>query len=141
MSRCYAAAWAGPAGSRTVPPIAVFSAENLPAPPQNKGMRKKPRVLNARFVGRRQAEGRVYVGRPTKWGNPFKLGRDGSRAEVIDKYRAWLLAQPALLATLPELAGKDLVCWCAPEPCHADILIEIANRTAPDRPQRAKCPG
>jgi Domain of unknown function (DUF4326) len=49
------------------------------------------KVLNARRVGRRSAPDRVYVGRPSKWGNPFVIGRDGTRDEVIAKYRAWIL--------------------------------------------------
>jgi len=47
------------------------------------------------------------------------------------KYRAWLLQRPELMAALPELRGKDLVCWCAPEPCHADVLLELANAGPP----------
>ncbi|MBB6469416.1 hypothetical protein HNQ96_005306 [Aminobacter lissarensis] len=86
------------------------------------------RVLNARIVGKAPAPGRVYVGRPSKWGNPFVIGRDGSRAEVIAKYRAWLSSQPELLDALDELRGRDLVCWCAPHACHGDVLIELANR-------------
>jgi hypothetical protein len=87
-----------------------------------------PMILNAKQVGRRSSPDRVYVGRPSKWGNPFKIGRDGSREEVIARYREWILRQPALMAALPDLRGKDLVCWCAPEPCHADVLLELANR-------------
>jgi hypothetical protein len=74
--------------------------------------------------------GAVYVGRPTKWGNPFVIGRDGSRADVVAKYRAWLCDQPALMADLPSLRGRDLVCWCAPAACHADVLLELANDDA-----------
>jgi len=85
-------------------------------------------VLNACRVGRRPAPDRVYVGRPTKWGNPFVIGRDGTRDEVIAKYRAWIAQQPALLAALGELRSKHLVCWCAPERCHAEVLLELANR-------------
>ena len=55
------------------------------------------------------------------------LSREGDRNLVIAMYRRWLLQQPNLLAALPELRGKDLVCWCAPERCHGDILIELAN--------------
>jgi hypothetical protein len=71
---------------------------------------------------------RVYIGRPSKWGNPFVIGRDGSRDEVIAKYRAWLASQPELLDALDELRGRDLVCWCAPLACHGDVLVEFANR-------------
>lgn len=69
----------------------------------------------------------VYIGRPSKWGNPFVIGRDGSRADVIAKYRAWLLNQPTLVAVLPELRGKVLGCWCAPQACHGDVLEELAG--------------
>ena len=70
------------------------------------------KVLNARQVGERPAPDRVYVGRPSKWGNPFVFGRDGSRDEVIAKYHAWIVRQPELIAALHELRGKDLMCWC-----------------------------
>ena len=70
----------------------------------------------------------VYIGRPTKWGNPFVIGRDGNRAQVKEKYRAWLIVQPELVAAAKlDLANKDLICWCAPKACHGDVLIEVAN--------------
>ena len=65
---------------------------------------------------------------PANGANPFVIGRDGSRDEVITKYRAWIVRQPALMAALHELRGKNLVCWCTPERCHAEVLIELANR-------------
>ena len=72
--------------------------------------------------------GAVYVGRPSKWGNPFKIGEDGTREQVIEAYRLWILRGNPLKDKLSELKGKDLVCWCAPKPCHADVLLELANR-------------
>lgn len=70
----------------------------------------------------------VYVGRPSKFGNPFVLGVHGSRDQVIEKYRGWLMGQPRLVeAAKRELRGKRLVCWCAPLRCHADVLAEVAN--------------
>lgn len=72
------------------------------------------KVLNARKVGKHSDGSRVYIGRPSKWGNPFVIGRDGSREDVIAKYRAWIVAQPDLMGALEELRGRDLVCWCAP---------------------------
>lgn len=64
--------------------------------------------------------------------NPFKIGKDGSREEVIEKYRAWLLANPYLLSELGTLRGKALACWCKEPgkdiPCHADVLAEFADR-------------
>ena len=77
----------------------------------------------------------VYVGRPSKWGNPFThlasslaTYRVAARDEAVAKYRAWLLASPEMIALArKELRGKSLVCWCAPAACHADVLMEVAN--------------
>ena len=71
--------------------------------------------------------GGVYIGRPSKWGNPFVIGRDGDRRDVVRKYESWVQTQPALMASLRELRGKDLVCWCAPQACHGDVLLRLAN--------------
>ena|SRR5579859_2329756 len=76
----------------------------------------------------------VYIGRPSKWGNPF-THKDGttaqikvsSREEAVQKYREWLLQQENLLQDLHELKGKVLGCWCKPLSCHGDILLELAN--------------
>lgn len=64
----------------------------------------------------------VYIGRPSKWGNPFKIGRDGTREEVISKYEAYVMSRPDLIEALEELQGKTLGCWCKPQACHGDIL-------------------
>lgn len=69
----------------------------------------------------------VYIGRPSKWGNPFVVGREGARGECIERYEAWLLDSPELIAALPELRGLVLGCWCAPRPCHGDGLVRLAN--------------
>lgn len=69
----------------------------------------------------------VYIGRPSIWGNPFTIGQDGSRLEVIQKYRKWILTQTELLAKLPELRNKVLACWCSPEACHGDVLKELID--------------
>ena len=77
----------------------------------------------------------VYVGRPSKWGNPFKIGRDGEGQEVVDCYRRFYAAlndDARHILNLEELRGQDLVCWCAPLPCHADVLLELANKGQPD---------
>jgi len=92
----------------------------------------KPRVLNKRID--KIPPDAVYVGRPSKWGNPFIIGRDGTREEVIERYRRLMnsiLASKTgklLQQDLEELRGKNLVCWCAPLPCHADVLLELANK-------------
>lgn len=85
------------------------------------------KILNAKQVGKTSTETKVYVGRPSKWGNPFALGRDGSRDEVISKYRCWIVTQTDLMNSLDELRGKDLICWCAPLACHAEVLQELTN--------------
>jgi hypothetical protein len=69
----------------------------------------------------------VYIGRPSKWGNQFEIGKDGTRTEVIKKYKEWLLNNKELMLQLHELKGKILGCWCAPQPCHGDVLAELAN--------------
>ena len=84
-----------------------------------------PKVYNKRHTYPPNA---VYVGRPTQWGNPFKIGEDGTREEVIEKFEGFCLQ---ILKKKPDwldlLKGKDLVCWCAPEACHADVLLRLAN--------------
>jgi hypothetical protein len=70
------------------------------------------------------------VGRPSKWGNPYPHdGTAAGRLRAVTLYRHRLRGRPDLLAAArTELAGRDLVCWCPPgHPCHADVLIELAN--------------
>lgn len=67
----------------------------------------------------------MYIGRPSKWGNPFQIGKDGSRIIVIKKYYEWIKTQPQLLNSLSELKGKKLGCFCKPAPCHGDVLVEL----------------
>lgn len=70
----------------------------------------------------------IYIARPSEWGNPFKIGIDGTRKEVIEKYRVWLLQQPHLMVKIADLHGKTLGCWCRPYFCHGDVLLEIAEQ-------------
>ena len=70
----------------------------------------------------------IYIGRPSKWGNPFTIGKDGTRSEVIEKYRIWLMKNQNLLDCLPELKNKILGCWCKPKACHGDVLVELVER-------------
>ena len=71
----------------------------------------------------------VRIDRKTKWGNPFEIGKDGTRSEVIGKHRTWITEGEGryLLKDLHELKGKTLACWCAPLACHGDVLMELAN--------------
>jgi hypothetical protein len=69
--------------------------------------------------------GAVYIGRGSKWGNPFRIPKDGNRDMVIVKYEQWLATQAL---PLEELRGRDLVCFCAPLACHGNILLRLANQ-------------
>jgi len=72
----------------------------------------------------------VYIGRPSKWGNPYIIGKDGTREEVLEKYNNYIRGQPKLLRDTRLLRGLVLGCWCAPDRCHGDILLELANDSA-----------
>ena len=75
------------------------------------------------------------VDRRSRWGNPFLMGRDGNRRQVVEKYPEHVLSSPGLLDGLEALRGFDLACWCHewdgsganPMFCHADVLLELAN--------------
>ncbi len=73
----------------------------------------------------------VLVDRHSEWGNPFRIGKDGTRNEVVARYRAdlWrrIQAEEVRLDQLAELAGKTLACWCDPLPCHAHVLARAAT--------------
>jgi hypothetical protein len=76
----------------------------------------------------------VRIDRATKWGNPFShLPGKGecyvpTREIAIECYRRWILTQPDLLRDLHELRGKTLGCWCAPQACHGDVLVELSSK-------------
>jgi hypothetical protein len=92
------------------------------------------RIQRRRTAGWRMPDSAVYVGRPTRWGNPYPhTGTPASRAAVVAAYRDLLDRDPDLTAAARRLlAGRDLACWCPPEqPCHADVLLELANPTTP----------
>ena len=77
----------------------------------------------------------VYIGRPSKWGNPFSH-KDGTKArykvdsieQAVEYYRQWISQQPDLLACVHELKDKVLGCWCKPGLCHGDVLAELADQ-------------
>lgn len=90
------------------------------------------RIQRKRTKGWRMPKNTIYVGRPTKWGNPFKIGKDGLNniEKVLEAYelatrvkvgQGWL--------DLTELKGKNLACWCPlDKPCHVDILLKYVNQ-------------
>ncbi len=67
----------------------------------------------------------VMIDRSTPWGNPFREGIDGTRREVIEKYRVWLFNNEELMGQIMKLDGKILGCHCKPKPCHGDVIVEI----------------
>lgn len=69
----------------------------------------------------------VYIGRPSKWGNPFEIGRDGTREQVIAKFREHLINNQMLMRDLSELRGKTLGCWCKPAACHGDVIVALCK--------------
>ncbi|MHB1524952.1 MAG: DUF4326 domain-containing protein [Candidatus Dormibacteria bacterium] len=91
------------------------------------------RIQRQRTKGWRKPEGAVIVSRPTKWGNPFLAEPHYNNQGAVQRYRLYLStpAGESLLAALPELRGRDLVCWCPLDaPCHADVLLGLANSLA-----------
>jgi hypothetical protein len=102
------------------------------------------RIQLRRTAGWRKPEGAIVVARPSKWGNPYKVGgtfqHDGVQSTVRDRahavvlYRNWLDGQLHIADVVAELSGHDLACWCplvdetgSPVPCHADVLLALAN--------------
>jgi len=76
----------------------------------------------------------IYIGRGSKWGNPFSHKEDTlakfqveSRKEAIEKYEEWIKTQPHLMESLCELKDKTLGCWCKPQSCHGDVLKKLAD--------------
>ncbi|MET8677566.1 DUF4326 domain-containing protein [Streptomyces sp. NPDC004647] len=91
-----------------------------------KGHRDDPAYADVVYVGRAMHRGGWHLdGSPLA--SPYRPGPDGTREEVVEKYRAYLLDRPDLLALLPGLRGSRLGCWCAPEPCHAQVIAELAD--------------
>jgi Domain of unknown function (DUF4326) len=99
------------------------------------------RIQRQRRQGWRLPDQAICVTRPGRWGNPFVIGMDGDRAHVLASFAAYahqrLADDPQWLAPL---RGKDLACWCAillpdgsPCPCHADLLLDLANRPDVDQ--------
>jgi hypothetical protein len=86
------------------------------------------RIQRKRTKGWKMPENTVYVGRPTKYGNPYRIGDMGlTRETVVEMYEGYLnrvlVNNPKFL---DELQGKDLACWCPlDKPCHADVILKF----------------
>lgn len=86
---------------------------------------KPKRIQRKRTKGWRMPENTVYVGRGSKWGNPCKVVVEQDREHAV----AWFQAHVVHTLDLEPLKGKNLACWCPlDKPCHADILLEEANK-------------
>ncbi|MFN2509677.1 MAG: DUF4326 domain-containing protein [Chthoniobacterales bacterium] len=97
-------------------------------------MPKPKRIKRSRAAGWKMPPNTIYVGRPTVWGNPYVVGSKLLNGEILTAAKALALYRQYLQENFNErdirhcLRGKDLACWCAlDQPCHADILLEIAN--------------
>ena len=95
-------------------------------------MNKPKRIQRKRTKGWRMPPNTINVTRPSKYGNPFVVGRDGTAAECKEKYRILIetniWSTPNRLDIQKDLRGKNLACWCRMDmPCHSDVLLEIAN--------------
>ena len=69
----------------------------------------------------------IDISRPNKYGNPYAIGVDGTREEVIQLYESWVQETYAIEEIVEELEGKTLGCWCKPKPCHVDVLVKLIN--------------
>jgi hypothetical protein len=94
-----------------------------------KGHRDDPAFADVLYVGRAMYRGGWRLA-ASPLANPFRPGPDGSREQVVRHYRDYLLGRPDLLGLLPALRGRTLGCWCAPLPCHADVIAELADAGA-----------
>ena len=105
-------------------------------------MATKPvRIQRKRTKGSGMPKNAVYVGRPTRFGNPFYIipGETNGAVLAVERYRLWItqgihnslfaFRLPPISQEIALLRGKDLACWCSlDQPCHADVLLELANQ-------------
>lgn len=83
----------------------------------------------------KKSEYDVYIGRPSMWGNPYSSKKGtlakyyvGSKSEAIQNYEQYIESSPKLLEALKDLNGIRLGCWCAPKPCHGDVLVKLIEK-------------
>lgn len=102
---------------------------------------KPQRIQRKRTAGWKMPPNTVYVGRPSRWGNPYKIGfiPNFSAKDAVMAFRGWFTRNPAYrrierkfgkppVDEIDQLRGKNLACWCRlDQPCHADVLLELAN--------------
>jgi hypothetical protein len=97
------------------------------------------RIQRKRSKGWRMPQGAIYVGRPSRWGNPFKAIGGVTKATCVEQFRRRMFSSNQAAereSIVKTFRGKTLACWCPlvdadgiPVPCHADVLLEIANNS------------
>lgn len=86
------------------------------------------RIWNQATEAKKIPKSAAYVGRPSTFGNPWDITKKMDRAACIKRYKEYIKVNTAIAKEAKRhLKGKDLVCWCQPEQCHAEILMQIAN--------------
>lgn len=84
--------------------------------------------METQVVNLRQDKYDIYIGRPSDFGNPYVIGRDGDREKVIALFKDYFLRrvqiEPYFREAVMELKGKRLGCYCKPKPCHGDVIVE-----------------
>lgn len=92
-------------------------------------MNQPKRIQRKRTKGWKMPENTVYVGRPSRWGNPYRVREEWTPDKCVNAYRKHCEVDSDIIVMIKrDLKGKDLACWCKEgEPCHADVLLEIAN--------------
>jgi hypothetical protein len=103
--------------------------------PKYDNLKKWMENKNNVYIGRKGVliiDGQRFPKQDSIWANRFKIGKDGTRDEVIELYRKDLLNKFRMgnikIKQLLELDGKTLGCWCKPEPCHGDVIIDLLNK-------------
>lgn len=92
----------------------------------------RPKVLN-RYTITSAENPPVFIGRPSKWQNPFPISEELPRGQALKVFREWVLTQPQLIEDAKrELKGRNLLCTCSPYACHGDFWLNLANGPAPD---------
>ncbi len=81
--------------------------------------------LLSRVVNKRIEHYDLYIGRGSIWGNPYVIGRDGDRSQVIAKFEKYLRSDTSLMDQLHLIDGKILGCFCKPYDCHGDVLVRV----------------
>lgn len=81
----------------------------------------------------------IFIGRGSKWGNPYRIGKDGTREQVIEKYEDYIRNKPEMMADLPKLVGENLGCYCYPKKCHGDVLVKLIKERGLENETKIRC--